>query len=100
MNGPTGHCFYVVVDVFIPVISGGGGGPVVRRLSSLYGRYCAFCDRSMKLSTVFLYTMKFVFRCGTTSEFTSGTCQRPNQIWPPSAMIKIQLFCFWMYMHM
>ena len=52
---------------------------------------CAFYDRSMKLSVVFLYTLKFVFRRGATSELTSGTGQRPNQIWPPSPMMKIQL---------
>ena len=56
--------------------------------------YCAFYDRSMKLSVVFLYTMKFDFRRGNTSELTSGTGQRSNQIWPPSAMMKIHLFVY------
>ena len=58
----------------------------------IYQINCAFYDRSMKLSVVFLYTMKFVFRRGCTSELTSGIGQRPNPsaMKPPSAMKKIQ----------
>ena len=41
----------------------------------IYGMNCSFYNKSMKLSTLFLDTMKFVFRSGSTSGGTSETCQ-------------------------
>ena len=43
---------------------------LVQPLSSLKPKYCANCDKSMKLSAVNPYTIKFIFRCGAILDGT------------------------------
>jgi len=53
-----------------------GHKPITLSSTAVKQTYCANCDKSMKISTVVLYIIKFIFRCGAIFYLTRGDLER------------------------